>query len=338
MKKRLLITGGAGFVGHHVIDYFLKNTEYDIVSLDRLDFSGNLSRINNILKSHTVEEKKRVRVVYHDLRAEFNAQLIQELGEINVILHLAASSHVTRSIKYPMEFINSNIIGTANLLEYARNLSNLERMIYFSTDEVFGPSIGDTPFTEHDRYNASNPYSASKAAAEELCVAYQNTYKLPIYITHTMNIYGERQNPEKYVPMCIEKIKNDERLQIHINTKTNTIGSRCYLHAQDVADALLFLLKLDNVEFPKNHRGGKCPKFNISSSVEINNLEIAQLIAEAMDKNLNYELVDPNIERPGHDFRYLISGEYLKSLGWKPKIETKERLKQLVQWYIKHGD
>jgi dTDP-glucose 4,6-dehydratase len=149
-----------------------------------------------------------------------------------------------------------------------------------------------------------------------------------------MNIYGERQNPEKYIPMCIEKIKNDERLQIHINTKTNTIGSRCYLHAQDVADALLFLLKLDHVEFPKNHRGGKCPKFNISSSVEINNLEIAQLIASAMNKDLNYELVDPNIERPGHDFRYLISGEYLKTLGWKQKIETKERLKQLVQWYI----
>jgi len=338
MSKRLLITGGAGFVGHHVIDYFLKNTDYEIVSLDRLDFSGTLSRINAILKSHPQEERKRVRIVYHDLRAEFNSQLMHEIGEINLILHLAASSHVTRSIIYPMEFINSNIIGTANLLEYARKLLNLERMIYFSTDEVFGPSIDETSFTEYDRYNAGNPYSASKAGAEELCVAYHNTYKLPIYITHTMNIFGERQNPEKYIPMCMGKIKNGERLQIHTNTKTNEIGSRCYLHAQDVADALLFLLKLDHIEFPKNHRGGKCPKFNISSSVEVNNLEIAQIIASAMNKDLNYELVDPNRERPGHDFRYLISGEYLKTLGWEPKTEIKERLKKLVQWHIDQGE
>ncbi len=332
--KKLLLTGGAGFVGHHVIDYFLNNTDYEIISLDRLDFSGNLNRIHEILKSHSEENKKRVKIVYHDLRAEFNQQLIDQLGDVNVILHLAAASHVTRSIKYPLEFINSNIIGTANLLEYARVLPNLERMIYFSTDEVFGPSIGDIPFTEYDRYNASNPYSASKAAAEELCVAYQNTYKLPIYITHTMNIYGERQNPEKYIAMCMEKIKNGETLTIHINTKTNYIGSRCYLHAQDVADALLFLLKLENLKFPKNHRGGHCPKFNISSNVELNNLEVAKLISEEMSLPLKYELTDPNIDRPGHDFRYLISGEYMKSLGWEPKISTKDRIKELVQWYI----
>lgn len=329
--KKLLLTGGAGFVGHHVIDYFLKNTDYEIISLDRLDFSGNLNRIHQALSSHSDKDKKRVKVVYHDLRAEFNQQLIDQLGDVNIILHLAASSHVTRSIKYPMEFITSNIIGTANLLEYARVLPNLERMIYFSTDEVFGPSIGDKSFSEYDRYNSSNPYSASKAAAEELCVAYKNTYKLPLYITHTMNIYGERQNPEKYIPMCMEKINNGETLTIHYNQKTNEIGSRCYLHAQDVADGLLFLLNLDEVQPPK---GAHCAKFNISSNVKIDNLEIAKIIAESMNKELKYELTDPNVERPGHDFTYSISGEYMKSLGWSPKISTKDRIRQLVQWYI----
>lgn len=329
--KKILLTGGAGFVGHHVIDYFLKNTDYQIISLDRLDFSGDLNRIHQALKSHPQKNKDRVRVVYHDLRAEFNQQLIEQLGDVNIILHLAASSHVTRSIKYPMEFITSNIIGTANLLEYARTLPNLERMIYFSTDEVFGPSVDDKSFTEYDRYNSSNPYSASKAAAEELCVAYKNTYKLPIYITHTMNIYGERQNPEKYIPMCMEKIKKGEKLTIHYDKKTNAIGSRCYLHAQDVADALLFLLNIDEVTPPK---GSHCAKFNISSNTKIDNLEIAKIIAETMNKELNYVLTDPNIERPGHDFTYSISGEYMKSLGWQPKISTKDRIRQLVQWFV----
>lgn len=335
---KLLITGGAGFVGHHVIDYFLKNTEYDIISLDRLDFSGNLNRIHQILKSHSAENKKRVKIVYHDLRAEFNQQLIDDLGNIEVILHLAASSHVTRSIKYPLEFVTSNILGTANLLEYARVLPNLKRMIYFSTDEVFGPAVDNVAFTEYDRYNSSNPYSASKAAAEELCVAYKNTYKLPIYITHTMNIYGERQNPEKYIPMCMEKIKRGEKLTIHYNQKTNEIGTRCYLHAQDVADALLFLLNLKEITPHKNSRGGHCPKFNVSSNNKIDNLEIAKIISEEMNVELKYELTDPNAERPGHDFSYSISGDYMRSLGWEPKFSTKDRIRQLAQWYMNGED
>ena len=331
MKKRVLITGGAGFIAHHVILYFLKNTDFEIVSLDRLDFSGDLNRLQEILQEVDIETRKRVSVVHHDLKAELNDYVRDKIGHIDIIIHMAAASHVTRSIKYPVEFVYDNIIGTVNLLEYARKLPNLERMIYFSTDEVFGASVSDVPFKEYDRYNATNPYSASKAGAEEMCVAYHNTYNLPIYITHTMNVFGERQSVEKYVPMCIKKILNGETLSIHYDSKTNLIGSRSYLHAQDVGDALLFLLQLEKVTWPDNHNGGKCPKFNISSDEEFDNLEMAYMIAECMNIELKFEMVDPHIERPGHDMRYLICGDYMRSLGWKKKMTVREQIKKVVK-------
>lgn len=327
----LLITGGAGFVGHHVIDYFLRTTDYNIISLDRLDFSGNLSRIQRVVTAAT---QSRVRVVFHDLRAELNSYVRDQIGTVDYILHIAAASHVTRSIQFPLEFVNSNIIGTANLLEYARSLPNLKRYIQFSTDEVFGPAVDDQPFREYDRYNSCNPYSASKAGAEELCVAYQNTYAVPIYITHTMNIYGERQNPEKYIPMTIKKIMTGEKIKIHYNSRNNSIGSRTYIHALDVAAALNFLLNLDNPVLPENHRGGKCAKFNIASGDDLDNLTVAKAIAEFAGRELDYELVDPNQERPGHDFRYAISGDYLRSLGWQPSIKFRTGLEQVVNYTI----
>lgn len=335
MTKRLLITGGAGFVAHHVVKYFLTHTDYDIVSLDRLDFSGDLNRLKQIMEEVSPEQHKRVKVVHHDLKAEINDYVSDKIGHVDIILHFAAASHVTRSIKFPMEFVTDNVIGTVNLLEYARKLPHLERFIQFSTDEVFGCAVGDYKFKEYDRYNATNPYSASKAAAEEMCVAYHNTYNLPIYITHTMNIFGERQNPEKYVPMTIKKIFEGETLNIHFDSKTGLIGSRSYLHAEDVADAMLFLLNLKEVTFPENHMGGKCPKFNISSDEEFDNLEIAHMIGEHMGVHPKYVMSDPNIERPGHDMRYLICGDYMRSLGWKKKRSVKESMKVVVEHTIK---
>ena len=335
MKKRLLITGGAGFIAHHVLYYFLKNTDFDIVSLDRLDFSGNLDRIDQILVDCSNEEKSRVSIVYHDLKAELNDYVKEKLGNINFIFHMAASSHVTRSIKYPLEFIHDNVLGTANILEYSRTLKYLERFIYFSTDEVFGSSINNISFSEWDRFNSGNPYSASKAAAEEICIAYENTYKLPIYITHTMNVFGERQSDEKYIPMTIKKILNNESINIHFDSKTGEIGSRTYLYAKDVAECLLFIMNLrEPIPFPKNHYGGKCHKFNIVSSDLMNNLEMAELIANSLSKKLQYKLVDANIERPGHDFKYLISGDYLKSLGWIKKTPIEMGISKVTNYIL----
>ena len=198
--KNILITGGAGFISHHLIYYLIKNTKWNIVSLDRLDYSGNLNRLDNILSEFSTQEKSRVKVVFHDLKSEINPWIKKEIGEIDIILHLAAGSHVDRSIDYPMEFVLDNVVGTANILEYARfqnDTYGLERFIYFSTDEVFGPAPKGIDYKENDRYNSTNPYSATKAGAEELAVAYENTYGLPIYITHTMNVFWGKTTSRK---------------------------------------------------------------------------------------------------------------------------------------------
>ena len=145
--------------------------------------------------------------------------------------------------KYPLEFVKDNVLGTAHILDFARKCDNLERFAYFSTDEIFGPAPSGVNYKENDRYNSTNPYSASKAGGEELVVAYENTYGLPSFITHTMNVFGERQNPEKYIPMVIKKVRDNELVTVHANSEKTQAGSRHYIHAEDVADALLFLFK-----------------------------------------------------------------------------------------------
>lgn len=334
MSKNVLVTGGAGFVAHHVISHLLKNTDWNIVSLDRLDFSGNLNRIADMMQEFDPETRKRVRVVFHDLRAELNPLIKSDLGDINIVLHLAAGSHVDRSITHPMEFVWDNVVATGNILEYARHLDNLERFVYFSTDEVFGPAPNGVNYGERDRYNSSNPYSATKAGGEELAVAFENTYKMPIYVTHTMNVFGERQHPEKYIPMCIRKVNDGDTITIHSDSSRTIPGSRHYIHALDVADALLHLLELKNPQFDVDYGGAKCPKFNLVGAEEINNLQLAQIIADAQGKPLLHEMVDFHSSRPGHDLRYALSGEYMKSLGWVPRIALTERINQMVEWTL----
>jgi len=336
--KRVLITGGAGFIAHHLIYYLIKKTNWEILSLDRLDYSGNLNRLDNILFNISEKDKKRIKIVYHDLKSEINPWIRKEIGDVNIILHLAAGSHVDRSIDYPMEFVLDNVVGTANILEYARTINEstkFERFIYFSTDEVFGPAPKGIDYKENDRYNSTNPYSATKAGGEELAVAYENTYNLPVYITHTMNVFGERQHPEKFIPMCIKKIRDGESVTIHSDKMKKIPGSRHYIHAEDVSEAIHFLLT-NPINIELDYGGAKCPKFNIVGSEELNNLELAQIIADSQGKDLKYEMVDFHSSRPGHDLRYSLSGEKMKKLGWQPSIKLTERIKQVVEWSLKN--
>ena len=240
MSKKILITGGAGFIAHHLIDKILSNTDWDIVTIDRLDFSGNLNRLNEIVSNYSEQDQKRVKIIYHDLKAELNPEITSMIGRVDYISHLAAGSHVDRSITHPMEFVMDNVVGTANILEYARKLDHLERFAYFSTDEVFGPAPLKINYKENDRYNSTNPYSATKAGAEELVVAYENTYGLPSMITHTMNVFGERQNAEKYIPGN-RKVRDNEKVTVHADNKMKVAGSRHYIRAEDVADAIISL-------------------------------------------------------------------------------------------------
>lgn len=342
MTKRVLLTGGAGFIGHHVVDFFLKHTDWDIVSLDRLDYSGTLNRLDNVVRSYPEDVRKRVKIVWHDLKSEISSINRNLIGDINIILHMAASSHVDRSIANPMDFVMDNTVGTVNLLNYARTLDNLERLIYFSTDEIFGIAPNGIAYKERDRYNSTNPYSASKAAGEEFCVAYENTYKLPIFITHTMNVYGERQHPEKYIPMCIRKIRDGETVYIHADKTRTTPGSRFYIHGKDVAESMYFLLHMNEHQlkavYTPDYGGAKCPKFNIVGKEEIDNLQLAKYIAQAVGKDLKYELVDFHTSRPGHDLRYALDGSYMKSLGWEPRFSLRERINEVVRWSMNNQE
>ena len=319
MSKKILITGGAGFIAHHVIDKILSSTDWHIVTLDRLDFSGNLNRLNEVVMSYPESERKRVRVIHHDLKAEINPEIAASIGTVDLISHLAAGSHVDRSISYPLEFVMDNVVGTAHILDYARKLENLERFAYFSTDEVFGPAPKGINYKENDRYNSTNPYSATKAGAEELVVAFENTYGLPSLITHTMNVFGERQNPEKYIPMVIKKVRDSEKVTVHANSEKTIAGSRHYIHAEDVADALMFLFNYNIESLKQDSTGAKCQKFNIVGKDEIDNLQLAQFIAQTQKKELIYEMVDFHSQRPGHDLRYALDGEKMKDMGWVPK-------------------
>lgn len=328
MTKRVLVTGGAGFIAHNLIKEILERTDWDIVSLDRLDFSSDINRLTEVIGQY--DTNKRVNIVYHDLRSEINSSIDKRIGHIDYILHLAAGSHVDRSIEDPMLFVQDNVVGTCNILNFART-RDIEKFVYFSTDEVFGPAPEGVFFDEYDRYNSSNPYSASKAGGEELAIAFQNTYKVPVMITHTMNVFGERQSPEKYIPLCIGKVMRGETITIHSDATRTIAGTRHYIHNSDVADALMFLL---DRELEAEAPAFKVPKFNIVGKEEIDNLEVAKLVAEYVGKELKYEMTDFHSSRPGHDLRYALSGERMKRLGWVPSVSFRDRLQSVVQWYI----
>ena len=193
MSKNVLLTGGPGFIGHQAVKKILKETDWKITVIDRLSYAGDLNRIEEVILEVGEKSRKRLEFIFFDLKSPFNEQIIKKLGNINYIVHIGASSHVNRSVEDPSLFIQDNIVGTFNLLEAARKFEQLELFYYFSTDEVFGPSDNDTKFQEWDRYNSKNPYAATKAAGEELTIAFSNTYSIPVLISHCCN-FTERGN------------------------------------------------------------------------------------------------------------------------------------------------
>lgn len=329
--SKVLITGATGFIAHHFVKAVLDKTDWQIVTLDRLNFSGNLNRLYDIVGEHP--ERKRIKIAYHDLKSEINPLLKQQLGQFDYIFHIAASSHVDRSIKNPMDFVLDNVVGTCNILNFAREQTNLKRFFYFSTDEVFGPAKEGIYFDEYSRYNSRNPYSATKAGGEELCIAFNNTYSLPVCVTHAMNVFGERQHPEKFIPLCIRKILSDENIIIHADNNC-VPGSRRYIYVSEVCDALLHLTKRDLVA--NDDSGILCPKYNISAKHEVNNLEMAKSIASILGKELKYKLTDSHSARPGNDIRYSVSGNRMKELDWVDKTNLEEKLVQVVNHYVKN--
>lgn len=319
-----------GFIGHHVADVLLENTDHEFVGLDRIDATSTPHRLRYI--NGWTEKAKRVKFVWHDLRAPINEMTMRQIGDVDVIMHLAASTHVDRSIDDPMSFVTDNVVGTCNLLEFARRVKP-KLVVNFSTDEVFGPAPAGTAYKEWDRYHAGNPYAATKAGAAELGSAYHNTFGVPVLTTFTMNVLGERQHAEKFVPKVISHVLSGKTIPIHADRTRTKSGSRFYVHARNVGSALQFLM--DKARSDTSLIGDR---MNIVGERETTNLELAQIVADIIGKPLKYDLVDFHSARPGHDLRYALDGTKLRELGFEFPWNLQESLSHIVDWYLKNPD
>lgn len=325
MSKTILVTGGAGFVGHHCVDHLLKNTDWDIIVLDSLNYAGNLNRITD----SKLFNPQRVKFVWHDLRAPISDTTHKLIGNLDYCIHFASETHVDRSLIDSIPFAMSNVVGTTNLLEYIKKYQpDLEKYIGFNTDEVFGPAPEGVFYKETDKFYPSNPYSASKAGQWAMEYSFAHAFKLPLIMVHSMNIVGERQNPEKFVPKTIKAILNNEKVVLHGRGRED-LSSRCWIHARNVADGLLFLLQ----------KGERQETYNIVGE-ERTVLEMADWICEAIKgRKLNdneIQWLDYHAARPGHDKRYALSGEELAKIGWGPPVDLEKSLKKTVKWTLEH--
>lgn len=325
MTKRVLVTGHAGFIGSHTVQHFLDKTDWEVIGIDSFEHKGDPLRISDF--DYPWE---RFKTYACDLSVPIGARLESRLGKVDAIINMASESHVDRSIEDPVPFVQNNINLTLNMLEYARRVKP-EVFIQVSTDEVYGAAGANHTFKEWDTLLPSNPYSASKAAQEMLAISYWRTYGLPVTITNTVNNFGERQDAEKFIPLVIKKILNDEVVDIH---QTGSQGSRFYIHARNHADALKFIIEnhLTNVYAPRHRRP---IKLNVCDSVELTNLEMAQLIADIMGRDLKYRIVDVHSGRPGHDPRYSLDGSKLRMWGWSPPVAFRDSLRKTVEWTIR---
>lgn len=325
MPKSILVTGAAGFLGSHFVEELLVNTDWNIVCLCRLTYVGDLERLLESL--HVREHADRIKLVYHDLKFEVSPHIEEAIGSVDYVVHIAANSHVDRSIIHPKQFFEDNVMGTVNLLEWYRKTNPDALFINYLTDEVFGPAPDDYDFKEDDRWRPSNPYSASKAGQGAAGISYWNTYNLPIISTYTMNLYGARQHKEKLVAKSITKIHNDEIIPIHAKMdgdKVLYVGQRHWLHARNAANATLFLLR----------HGKPGAHYNVVGDVEKHNDDLVRDIAELMGKEARLQYVDCDKARPGHDKRYSLDGSKLRDMGWQQPIDFRTSLETTIEWVL----
>jgi dTDP-glucose 4,6-dehydratase len=330
MSKTIIITGGAGFIGSHVVRLFVKKyPACKIVNLDKLTYAGNLENLRDI------DQLPNYEFVKADITDEKLINNIVNKYKPDGVIHLAAESHVDRSISNPLEFIQTNIIGTVNLLNAAREIwkDNLEDKLFYhiSTDEVYG-SLGETGFfTETTAYDPRSPYSSSKASSDHLVRAYFHTYKLPVVVSNCSNNYGPNQFPEKLLPLAINNIKNNKSLPIY--GKGENI--RDWLYVLDHAQAIDLIY----------HKGKVGSTYNIGGNNEWKNIDLIYLLCKIMDKKLNRpsgtseKLITFVKDRAGHDMRYAIDSSKLKKeLGWAPSLQFEEGLEKTVDWYLSNEE
>lgn len=326
-KTTVLLTGAGGFCGAHFVDHFLVNTDWDIIGIDSWRHKGVPERI--LTSKYYQENKDRVTIYTHDLNSPLSKVLIDKLKGVDYIVNLASMSHVDTSITDPVPFVQNNVNLVLNMLELAREIKP-KKFIQFSTDEVYGPMLNGIPHPEWDPILPSNPYSASKASQEAIAISYWRTYSVPLILTNTMNIIGEKQDGEKFLPKIVKNVKNGTTMTIH--AQNGVAGSRFYLHARNAADAILFILK--NVDLQMFPQFNEPVRLNVVGKTELNNLELAKMVANIMGKELKYEFVDVHTTRPGHDPRYGLDGTKLKELGYDYPVDFDESLKRTIEWML----
>ncbi|MDN3670087.1 dTDP-glucose 4,6-dehydratase [Echinicola jeungdonensis] len=327
MKKTILITGGAGFIGSHVVQLFVKKYPYyNIVNLDCLTYAGNLENLqlvenepNYYFSKVNLLDEEGLKKVFHDF-------------SITDVIHLAAESHVDRSISDPLAFVKTNVLGTVNLLNAAKTYwKELDSHLFYhvSTDEVYGSLGKDGYFMETTAYDPKSPYSASKASSDHFVRAYANTFKINTVISNCSNNYGPNQFPEKLIPLCINNIQHERALPIYGKGE----NVRDWLYVEDHAQAIDLIF----------HKGKRGETYNIGGWNEWKNIDIVKLICNIMDKKLGKEpgssaqLIKFVKDRAGHDLRYAIDATKLQEeLGWRPSLQFEEGIEKTIDWYLKN--
>lgn len=336
---RYVVTGGAGFVGSHLVRHLLTNTDAHLVLPVTFRNRGNADRLRVATADHP-EWRGRMTVMFHDLRGPFSLTQLHEIGEVDAIVNAAANSHVDRSISDPVPFFTDNVSSVLTMLELARTVQP-GKFVQVSTDEVYGPAPAGTAHREWDSLVPSNPYSASKAAQEHAAIAYWRTYGVPLILTNTMNIVGETQDREKFVPLVMHQVLSGGKISVHASPEGQP-GSRFYLHARNQADALLFVLESVPVKrYPDYDRP---ERLHIVGEREVDNLEMVSLIRDAVRlytldaQDVELELVSFHTSRPGHDLRYALDGSKIAALGWSAPISFEESLERTVRWTLAHRE
>jgi dTDP-glucose 4,6-dehydratase len=328
------------FAGHHCLEHLLTETDWDIVATDSFRHKGKTDRITAVLQGHDDLAaarpwwSERVTVVTHDLSVPFSRQSVLAIGDVDYVIAYASQSHVDRSITDPVPFVANNVAVATTTLELCCELRP-KALVWVSTDEVYGPQVtGERPFSEWATILPSNPYAASKAAQEALAISYWRTYGVPLVIVNCMNMIGERQDPEKFVPRVIRAVLDGREVAVH--GTPGDIGTRHYLHARNLADGIRFLLRLrPPAMFPDVLRPDR---YNVASPDRVNNLVLAELIAASVGRSLRYRLEDFHATRPGHDPHYGLNPAKIARLGWRAPVPFAESLDRTVRWTVKNPD
>ncbi len=307
--KKIVITGGCGFIGSHIVEYFFhKYKKSEICVLDKITYAANINNLSSLRKH------KRLKVFKKNILDFKTVKKI--ISNSDLVIHAAAESHVDNSFRLNDDFVMTNVLGTKNIMQACKE-NKVKKILHISTDEIYG-EIFKGSFSENDRFNPSNPYSSSKAAAEMIVNGYIHSYKLPVIIVRANNIFGTRQHPEKLISGCCWSFIKNKKFTVH----GKGIQKRTFLYVKDLCSALNILIK----------KGKLYEAYNVGSNFEYKNIEIVKIIAKENGKNFkkNTKFIK---DRPFNDFRYSVNFNKLKKLGWKPLVKVEDKISEINIWY-----